>query len=68
MAQVQHSQEELGRHHWAHSPVPWAGCRRAGLALSQVDFILPDSCAKAWAALVRGVLEGMDTRREAGRQ
>lgn len=62
------AQPGLGRHHWAHSPVPRAGCHRAGLALSQVDFILQDSCAKVWAALVQGVLEGMDTWHEAGTQ
>lgn len=39
---------------------------RAGLALSQVDFILQNSCAKVWAALVQGILEGMDTWHEPG--
>lgn len=61
MAQVQHSQasEQLGGHRWVCSPVSWADCRRAGLALSQVDFILQNSCTKVWAALTQGVLEGI---------
>lgn len=47
---------------------PGLAVARAGLALSQVDFILQNSCAKVWAALVRVVLEGMDTWHEPGRQ
>lgn len=67
MAQVQRSQGWEGT--TGHTALfPELGCHRAGLALSQVDFILQDSCAKVWAALVQGVLEGMDTWHEAGTQ
>jgi len=60
VAQAQHRQasKQLQGHHWARSPGHRADCRRAGLAPSQVDFILQSSCAKVWAALVQGVLEG----------
>ena len=57
---------------WAHvqgwEQGPWAptstqaDCCRAGLALSQVDFILQNSCAKLWAA----VLEGAPSMDKAG--
>lgn len=68
MAQAQHSQatERLGGHFWARSPVPWADCCRAGLALSWVDFILLNGHAKAWAAFVQGVLEGIPSMDKAG--
>lgn len=67
-AQAQHSQasERLGGHRWACRPSPQADCHRAGPALFQVDFILQNSCAKVWAPLVQGVLEGIPSMDKVG--